>query len=90
MFHFFKKKKAQHNKPFHSPILIELDALFDTTLYSIRSANSYFWNKAKIASQCFHIQGWKRFIIELLDETMTLGLIAFTLFTINGIYVFEL
>ncbi|EJF85744.1 transglycosylase domain-containing protein [Candidatus Bartonella washoeensis] len=90
MFHFFKKKKAQHNKPFHSPVLIELDALFDTTLYSICSANSYFWNKAKIASQCFHIRGWKRFIIELLDETLTLGLIGFTLFTIFGISIFEL
>ncbi|WP_409361696.1 transglycosylase domain-containing protein [Bartonella heixiaziensis] len=90
MFHFFKKKKAQNNKPFRSPALIELDAWLDTAFYRIRSTNSFFWNKAKIASQRFHIQGWKRFIVELLDETMTLGLIAFTLFTINGISVFEL
>ncbi|WP_317992983.1 transglycosylase domain-containing protein [Bartonella gliris] len=90
MFHFFKKKKAQYNKPFHSPALIELDAKLDTALYHIRSANSFFWNRAKIVSQFFHIQGWKRFIIELLDETLTLGLIAFTVFTITGISVFKL
>ncbi|MCZ2158130.1 PBP1A family penicillin-binding protein [Bartonella sp. 220] len=90
MFNFFKKKKEKHNKPFHSPKLIELDALFDTALYRIRSANRFFWNKAKIISQCFHIRGGKRFIIEILDETLTLGLIGFTLFTIVGIPVFEL
>ncbi|CAF25888.1 hypothetical protein Q648_00749 [Bartonella quintana JK 12] len=90
MFDFFKKKKAQQNKPFHSPALIELDALLDTALYHIRSANSFFWNRAKIISQCFYIRGWKRFIIEILDETLTLGLIGFTLFTIAGISVFEL
>ncbi|UNE54909.1 transglycosylase domain-containing protein [Bartonella machadoae] len=90
MFYFFKKKKEKHNKSFRSPRFIELDALFDTALYRIRSANRFFWKKAKIASQCFHIRGGKRFIIEILDETLTLGLIGFTLFTIVGIPVFEL
>ncbi|WP_156850471.1 transglycosylase domain-containing protein [Bartonella refiksaydamii] len=90
MFNFFKKKKAQYNKPFHSPALIELDALFDTTLYRIRSANSSFWNKTQIISQCCHPRGWKRFIVEILNETLTLGLIGFTLFTIVGISIFEL
>lgn len=90
MFDFFKKKKTRHDKPFQSPALIELDALFDTALYRIRSANSFFWNKTKIISQYFHIRGWKRFIVEILDEALTLGLIVFTLFTIVGISVFEL
>ncbi|MET3560158.1 penicillin-binding protein 1A [Bartonella japonica] len=90
MFDFFKKKKTQHNKPFQSPALIELDALFDTALYRIRSANSFFWNKTKVISQYFHIRGWKRFIVEILDEALTLGLIVFTLFTVVGISVFEL
>ncbi|AGF75549.1 transglycosylase domain-containing protein [Bartonella vinsonii] len=90
MFNFFKKKKAQHNKPFHSPRFIETDALFDTALYRIRFANNFFWHKAKIISQCFYIRGWKRFILEILDETLTLGVIGFTLFTIVGLSVFEL
>ncbi|WP_375607784.1 MULTISPECIES: transglycosylase domain-containing protein [unclassified Bartonella] len=90
MFDFFKKKKGQHRKPFHSPALIELDARLDTALYHIRSANSFFWKKAKIVSQNFHLQGWKRFIVEVLDEILTLGLMGFTLFTILGISVFEL
>ncbi|WP_455475689.1 transglycosylase domain-containing protein [Bartonella sp. B17] len=90
MFDFFKKKKAQHNKPFHSPALIELDAWLDTIFYRLRSINSFFWSKAKIISQCFHIRGWKRFIIEVFDEALTLGLIGFTLFTTVGISVFEL
>ncbi|WP_455481078.1 transglycosylase domain-containing protein [Bartonella sp. B12(2025)] len=90
MFEIFKKKKGQYNKSFHSPALIELDALFDTALYHIRSANSFFWNKAKITSQYFHIQGWKRFIVEILNEILTLGLIGFTLFTIVGISILEL
>ncbi|WP_139412946.1 transglycosylase domain-containing protein [Bartonella mastomydis] len=90
MFKFFKKKKGQQHKPFHSPALIELDARLDTALYRIRSANSFFWKKAKIISQNFHLQGWKRFIVEVFDEILTLGLIGFTLFTIFGISVFEL
>ncbi|MBB5073550.1 penicillin-binding protein 1A [Bartonella callosciuri] len=90
MFNLLKKKKTKHNKPFHSPALIELDARFDTVLYRICSANSFFWKRSKIISQYFHTQGWKRFIVEILDETLTLGLIGFTLFTIVGISVFEL
>ncbi|ETS07861.1 transglycosylase domain-containing protein [Bartonella henselae] len=90
MFDFFKKKKAQQNRTFHSPAFIELDALFDTALYRLRSTNSLFWKKTKIISQYFHIRGWKRLIIEILDETLTLGLIGFTLFTIVGVSVFEL
>ncbi|WP_208435169.1 transglycosylase domain-containing protein [Bartonella phoceensis] len=90
MFNFFKKKKGQHHKLFLSPTLIELDALFDTVLYRIRSAHSFFWNRAKIISQSFRIRGWKRFIVEILDETLTLGLIGFALFTIVGISVFQL
>ncbi|WP_455478573.1 transglycosylase domain-containing protein [Bartonella sp. B10] len=90
MFDFFKKNKAQNNKPFQSPALIELDARLDTAIYRIRSTNNCFWKKAKIISQYFHIRGWKRFIIEILNEALTLGLIGFTLFTIVGISVFEL
>ncbi|WP_336278984.1 transglycosylase domain-containing protein [Bartonella sp. CB175] len=90
MFDFFKKKQAQYNKLFRSPTLIELDARLDTALYHIRSANSCFWNKAKIISQYLHIRGWKRFIVEVLDETLTLGLIGFILFTIGGISIFKL
>ncbi|EJF75265.1 PBP1A family penicillin-binding protein [Bartonella alsatica] len=90
MFDFFKKKEEKHNRSFHSPALIELDALFDTALYRICSANSLFWNRAKIVSQYFHTRGWKRFIVEILNETLSLGLISFTLFTIVGISVFEL
>ncbi|WP_336287924.1 transglycosylase domain-containing protein [Bartonella sp. CB60] len=90
MFDFFKKKKAQYNKPFHSSALIELDARLDTALYRIRSTHSVFWKKAKIISQRFRIRGWKRFIIEILDETLTLGLFGFTIFTIAGISIFEL
>ncbi|WP_336294062.1 transglycosylase domain-containing protein [Bartonella sp. CB169] len=90
MIYFFKKKKGKYNKSFHSPALIELDALFDTALYRIRSANSFFWNRLKVTSQCFYIRGWKRLIVEIFDETLTLGLIGFTLFTIVGISIFEL
>ncbi|WP_273756426.1 transglycosylase domain-containing protein [Bartonella sp. MM73XJBT] len=90
MFYFFKKKKKKHHKPFHSPALIELDARFDTTLYRLRSANRFFWNRAKIISQSLRMHGWKRFIVEILDETLTLGLIGFTLFTAVGISVLEL
>ncbi len=89
MFDFLEKRK-KHHKPFHSPALIELDALFDTTIYRIRSAHNSFWNTAKITSQYFHIRGWKRFTVELLDEILTLGLIGLTLFTIIGISVFAL
>ncbi|WP_332065926.1 transglycosylase domain-containing protein [Bartonella sp. CB189] len=89
MFDFFKNKKKQNDKQFRSPKLIELDAQLDTALYRIRSANNFFWHEAKIISQYLHIRGWKKFVVEILDETLTLGLIGFTLFTIGGISVFK-
>ncbi|MCZ2203854.1 transglycosylase domain-containing protein [Bartonella sp. A05] len=90
MCNFLHKKKKQRNKLFYSPTLIELDAWIDTTLYRIRVANRRFWNKAAISSRHLRIRGWKRCIVEILDEALTLGLIGFTLFTIVGISVFEL
>ncbi|AGF74269.1 penicillin-binding protein [Bartonella australis AUST/NH1] len=90
MFNLSRKKKARHNRPFCSPALIELDAWLDTTLYHIRVASSFFLNKTAIILQRFRVRGWKRFTVEILNETLTLGLIGFTIFTAIGISVFEL
>ncbi|MCZ2328500.1 transglycosylase domain-containing protein [Bartonella sp. F02] len=90
MFDFLKKKKERKNKLFRNEKLIALDSLLDTMLYRIRTANNRFWNQTTFTTQCFRIRGWKRFIIEVLDETLTLGLIGFTLFTTVGISIFEL
>ena len=87
----FKKDKYKHKrKRFRSPRLIGFDAWIDTTLFKTGHAIAAFWEDATIFFRRFRVRGWKRFLVEIIDESLTLGLIGFAIFTFIGVSVFSL
>ncbi|EJF90577.1 transglycosylase domain-containing protein [Bartonella tamiae] len=82
----YKKKK----KRFKSSLFIDIDAWIDSSLYQFKTSISLLWLNITFLSRRLHLTGWKRFFVEIVDESLTLGLIGFTLFTIIGIPVFDL
>jgi len=89
----FKRDQGKfypHRQKFRSPWLIGLDAWLDSSLYRVGSAFANFWEVSSIFSRRFRVRGWKRLIVELLDEAFTLGVIGFVLFTLVGIHIFEM
>ena len=53
--------------------LLELDAWLDSALYATRTWFASFWEVATIWSRRMHVTGFKRVIIEVLDEGFTFG-----------------
>ena len=90
MFGFKKNHNKNKRKRFRSPRLIELDSLIDTGFYRLRSGLATFWENATIISRRFRVRGFKRLLVEILDEGLTLGLIGFAIFTFIGVSVFTL
>ena len=86
----FKKNNKSDRKRFRSPLLIGLDSWIDTCLYRFGRAMAVFWENATIISRRFRVRGWKRLIVEVVDEGLTLGLIGFAIFTFIGVSVFSL
>lgn len=90
MFGFKKNNKNNKRKRFRSPYLIGLDAWIDTGFYKIRNGLAIFWDNATIISRRLRVRGWKRLVVEILDEGLTLGLIGFAIFTFIGVSIFSL
>jgi len=74
---------------FRSPLLIALDAWIDSTLYAIGAGLASYWEAATILSRRLRVRGLTRLMVEILDESLTLGLIGFSFFTMIGLAVFE-
>jgi len=53
--------------------LLEVDAWIDSTLYESRFAAAEFWEEIIIFFRRFRARGFKRFIVEILGESATLG-----------------
>lgn len=84
-----RKQSKKTHKGFHSPILIGLDAWVDNGLYKIFHSFIYFWERISIGSRKLRVRGTKRFLVEIVDESMTLGLIGLTLFVVLGLSVYK-
>ena len=84
-----RKQSKKTHKGFHSPILIGLDAWVDNGLYKIFHSFIYFWERISISSRKLRVRGTKRFLVEIVDESMTLGLIGLTLFVVLGLSVYK-
>lgn len=86
-----KKRERKNCQPrFHSPLLIGLDAWIDNMLYRIGAALADCWEQFTIFSHRFRVRGIKRLVVEVFDETLTLGLIGLVLFTAIGLSIFEM
>ncbi|RCS23291.1 penicillin-binding protein 1A [Phyllobacterium salinisoli] len=67
------KTSPGRRKPFRSPRLIGIDAWIDSALYNLRFALAEFWENTTIFFRRFRVRGFRRFVVELLDEGFTLG-----------------
>ncbi|PRD45991.1 penicillin-binding protein [Phyllobacterium phragmitis] len=67
------QKSPGSRKPFRSPRLIGIDAWVDSALYNLRFALAEFWENTTIFFRRFRVRGFRRFVVELLDEGLTLG-----------------
>ncbi|WP_193175933.1 transglycosylase domain-containing protein [Oricola nitratireducens] len=56
-----------------SSFLLEVDAWVDSNMYESRFAAGEFWEEVVIFFRRFRVRGVKRFFIELLSESATLG-----------------
>jgi len=90
MFKRARHKSENERQKFRSPWLIGLDAWLDSGLYWLASTLAKFWEATTIFSRRFRVRGYRRLVVELVDEALTLGLIGFILFTLIGIHVFEI
>jgi len=69
-----KQQKARApRKPFRSPRLIGIDAFVDSALYNLRFALAEFWENTTIFFRRFRVRGFRRLVVEVLDEGFTLG-----------------
>lgn len=89
MLRFKKQDRKKHRLRLRSPLLISLDAWIDSRLYQLGVVFSDLWERYAIFSQRFRVRGIKRLAVEILDETLTLGLIGLTAFTVIGLSIFE-
>jgi len=68
-----KDPESEKRKPFRASRLIGLDAWIDSTLYSLRYNLGEWWENITIFSRRFRVRGFRRFVVEVLDEGFTLG-----------------
>ena len=53
--------------------LLAIDAWVDSSLYELRFRAQQFWENATIFFRRFRVKGWRRGVIEVLSEGLTLG-----------------
>src|SRR5690606_16179363 len=68
-----KEPGSEKRKPFRVSRLIGLDAWIDSTLYSLRYSLGEWWENITIFSRRFRVRGFRRFVVEVFDEGLTLG-----------------
>ena len=56
--------------------LLDFDALIDSSMYQMFSGAAETWESITIFFRRFRVTGFKKFLVEILDETATLGLIG--------------
>lgn len=67
------QERTEMREPFRSPRLIGLDAWIDSALYNFRFVLAEFWESTTIFFRRFRVHGFRRLLVEILDEGFTLG-----------------
>lgn len=76
-------------KPFRVSRLIGLDAWIDSGLYNLSFHTREWWENITIFSRKFRVRGFRRFVVEILDEGFTLGVIGSVLMLALALPAFE-
>jgi penicillin-binding protein 1A len=69
--------------------LLELDAWLDSALYAARTSIASFWEAATIWSRRMHVTGFKRGLVEVLDEGFSIGVAGFIVLLALAVPAFQ-
>lgn len=76
-------------KPKRPSRLLEIDAWLDSVLYVVRFRLATFWESMSILSRRMQVTGFKRFLVEILDEGFTIGVAGFVVLLALALPAFE-
>ncbi|WHA40449.1 transglycosylase domain-containing protein [Agrobacterium larrymoorei] len=63
------KKQARRKRH----ILLRIDSWIDSSLWTAASRAIDFWEEVTIVSRKLHVRGWKKFLINVADDALTVG-----------------
>lgn len=78
-----KKKTKGRNR------LLEVDSWIDSALFRFYSSSSEQWESVTVFFRKFRVTGFKKFLIEVLDEGFSLGIVGLILLLVLAIPAFE-
>ncbi len=81
------KDKKQARRKRH--ILLRIDSFIDSGLWTAASRVFDFWEEVTIASRKLHVRGWKKFLINITDDALTVGTAGTVLMLALALPAFE-
>lgn len=81
-----KTKKQAHRK---RHILLRIDSWIDSGLWTAAFRAFDFWEEVTIASRKLHVRGWKKFLINIADDALTVGVAGSVLMLALALPAFE-
>lgn len=81
------KDKKQARRKRH--ILLRIDSWIDSGLWTTASRAFDFWEDVTIASRKLHVRGWKKFLINITDDALTVGVAGSVLMLALALPAFE-
>jgi len=81
------RRNDRHTRTYGSGF-VRFDAWVDSTLYRSKAWFADKLDRSAIVSQYFRVRGFRRFLVEVLDEGLTIGLIGLIVFVGIGVQNF--
>lgn len=71
----FQVQEDNNKKPARRKrhLLLRIDSWIDSSLWTSASRFFDFWEDVTIASRKLHVRGWKKFLINIADDALTVG-----------------
>lgn len=87
----FQVQEDNNKKPARRKrhLLLRIDSWIDSSLWTSASRFFDFWEDVTIASRKLHVRGWKKFLINIADDALTVGTAGTVLMLALALPAFE-
>lgn len=87
----FQVQEDNNKKPARRKrhLLLRIDSWIDSSLWTSASRLFDFWEDVTIASRKLHVRGWKKFLINIADDALTVGTAGTVLMLALALPAFE-
>nr|WP_210290147.1 transglycosylase domain-containing protein [Rhizobium skierniewicense] len=87
----FQVQEDNNKKPARRKrhLLLRIDSWIDSGLWTSASRVFDFWEEVTIASRKLHVRGWKKFLINIADDALTVGTAGTVLMLALALPAFE-